>query len=122
MLKAIITASAMSILLAGVAPAAAAADGKSEFVGLKCNKCHTVSAQGVEVLPPDEGKEAKKPVDLSKVGGTHDKSWIKGYIEQTVLKQETAKDGTVKEKKHKKKFKGTGAQLDAIVAWLSGLK
>lgn len=121
MLKVIISSFAVVAMLLSVVPAAAAADGKSAFVTLECNKCHTVKSQGVEQLPPEEGKKAKKSTDLSKAG-KHDAAWLKGWLQKTTTKQVTKKDGTVKETKHKSKFKGSGGQLDAIVAWLAKLK
>jgi cbb3-type cytochrome oxidase cytochrome c subunit len=79
----------------------ARADGKDCFVESKCTKCH--SAPGV--------KGGKK--DLAGVGSRRTEAWMKKFL----LKQETI-DG----KKHKKKFKGSDAELDELVKWLASHK
>lgn len=87
-----------------VSSAAAAeppSDGKAVFVDQKCTKCH--SAPGIK-----GGKG-----DLAGVAKTRTPEWMKKWL----LKEEEI-DG----KKHKKKFGGTPAELDAVVKWLSTLK
>ncbi|MGD8862690.1 MAG: c-type cytochrome [Myxococcales bacterium] len=87
--------------LGGSAQADDKPDGKKVFEEGKCKKCH--SAPGVK-----GGKH-----DLAGVGKKHDAKWMKAYLQK---KEEM--DG----KKHKLKFKGSGAELDAVVKWLASLK
>lgn len=75
-------------------------DGKGVFVEQKCTKCH--SAPGIK-----GGKG-----DLTGVAKKRTAEWMKKWL----LKEEEI-DG----KKHKKKFGGTPADLDAVVKWLSTL-
>lgn len=100
----------VGLLLASMVTAAAAApaDGKAVFLDNKCNMCHSVDSQGIEKkLKSGKGK------DLSNVGAERDAAWLQKWI-----KKEIDLDG----KKHEKAFKGTDAELDALVKWLAGLK
>jgi mono/diheme cytochrome c family protein len=76
-------------------------DAKKIFEESKCIKCH--SAPGV--------KGGKK--DLAGVGKKHKAEDIKAF-----LLKEKKLDG----KKHKMKFKGSDAELEALVKWLASLK
>lgn len=97
-------AAAAAITLA--AAPAEAADGKAVFLAEKCNLCHAVSSAGIEATTKSE---AMKGPDLSTTG-PHDAAALAKY-----LKQEEAVDG----KKHKKGFKGTDEDLQALIAWLN---
>ncbi len=107
----------VATVLGLLAPSIAHADGKQLFLDAKCNKCHTVEAQEIAVLPRTDGKEAdadKKPVDLSKVGGEHDAAFVKSW-----LLREIDQEG----KKHKApKYKGTEEDLTTLSTWVAGLK
>ncbi len=104
-LRAMTTPCFAALLLAlawGCAPGATAhAEGKSDgakvYQEKKCARCHK-----------DGGKR-----DLKGVGKRRSAKWLKAYLQQ----QESI-DG----KKHKKKFKGTDAELEALVKWLAAQK
>ena len=107
----------LSILLVG-APSAIAkpkadnSPGKVVFTEYKCNKCHTVKAAGVKRLKPlKEG--SRRPPDLSGVGLRHSREWMGRYLQ---------KKETMEGRKHKKKFRGEGAERKALLDWLSALK
>lgn len=108
---------AVMLFAASAAQAAdAKPDGKALFTTLKCNSCHSVTAQGIDVAKSDEGEdgeEAAKPNDLSDVGARRDAKWIADF-----LTKKTNLDG----KPHRKKFAGTPAELDAVSGWLASLK
>jgi len=111
---------AMLLLACGHASAAEAkADPKTLFTTLKCNSCHAISAQGVAVVEDEaeseeeEDEDSAKPRDLSDAGVKRDAKWLKDWLLKKV---------DVQGKKHRKKFEGTPAQLDALATWLAGLK
>jgi mono/diheme cytochrome c family protein len=84
----------------GCAPSPAQAGdsaGEKVFADQKCAKCHKPGSKR----------------DLAGVGKKHDAKWLTAF-----LKHEEAIDG----KKHKKKFTGTDAELEALVKWLASLK
>lgn len=81
-------------------------DGQQIFTDNKCSKCHSVESLGITPIKDDA-------VDLSNVGADIDNDFLKNYL----LKQES-----LKEKKHKTKFSGTNAELNALVNWLISLK
>ena len=108
LLPALIAACGLLLSL-GASSALAEDAGQKLFDDNGCNKCHSVSSKGIKATkPPKEGE-----VDLSGVGLEHDAKWISGYL----LKKEE-KDG----KKHKKKFTGEDAELEALSKWLASLK
>ena len=111
MLKRLATFFAALPLLLSLAGSTALADdaGQKLFEEYKCNKCHSVSSKGIKATkPPKEGD-----VDLSGTGLEHDAKWIADYITK-----KSEKDG----KKHKKKFNGEAADLDALSKWVASLK
>ena len=105
-------------LILGVAPAVAEATpdtveespGKTAFIQLKCNVCHAVS---VEAIPRKSKSEKLKGRDLSEAGTDFDRDFARGYI----LKEESIEGVS-----HKKPFRGTDEELDAILDWLATLK
>ena len=120
-MKRMLTYMAMGAALTlGSAGAARAADGKAVFTQLKCNSCHAISSQGIKVVE-EEGEEAEeegddaasKPKDLSDVGTHRTAAWIKDWLMKKV-----DLDG----KKHRKKFEGKPADLEALATWLATLK
>jgi hypothetical protein len=102
----------------------AAEDGKDLFIKHKCNECHSIKTAAIEVKPSDdageedpfggeeEGEEDEAP-DLSSVGKEQDAAWIADY-----LKKKVKLDG----KKHRKRFKGSDAELKTISTFLAGMK
>jgi mono/diheme cytochrome c family protein len=94
---------------AAAAPAAdggGAPDGKAVFVAQKCNTCHAVSTAGIEATTKSD--KMKGP-DLVGLAADHDAAALAAY-----LKKETKID----DKAHRTAFKGSDAELDALVAWL----
>lgn len=114
------------VALLGLWPAAdaRAEDGKQIFLKKECNECHTVESAGIEKLPAkdeepaadeEEGEEDDtEPPDLSGVGKEHDAKWITGFIQKKIKNDEG--------KKHRKRFKGSDAELAALVAYLGTLQ
>ena len=107
----------------------AVADGKQVFLDMKCNKCHTIKSAAITQLPKapaepgeeeDEEEAPKEPTDLSKLDDQvmkapegakeHVKKWLKKEV------QHTTKEGKLV--KHKKLFKGSDADLQALVDFL----
>jgi mono/diheme cytochrome c family protein len=122
-------------LLAALALAALAAsrearaeDGKQVFLEHECNECHGVEVLGIAKLPPEEGaeeegeedpglgedEEEKEPPDLSGVAKRHPGDWFPKFLKKKVANE----DG----KKHRKRFKGSDAELEALVAFLASLE
>ena len=81
-------------------------DGKQIFIDNKCNNCHTVTSMEI-TSKKDDAK------DLSNVGSLGDAQLMKSYL---------LKESKINDQDHKLKFKGTEAELDALVNWLLTLK
>jgi hypothetical protein len=81
-------------------------DGKQIFIDSKCNNCHTVSS--VEITSKKDDA-----TDLSNASTIGEMPLIKSYL---------LKEAKINEQDHKIKFKGTEAELDALVNWLLTLK
>jgi hypothetical protein len=109
-----------------VAPRADAADGKTLYVESGCNKCHSILAEGIEATGEDDeeaeddpfadpDEEEAEPGDLSGLGKTweHDGE---GGLQKWLMKRLEI-DG----EKHKKRFKGSKSDLEALTAWLMTL-
>jgi len=113
--------------------------GRDVFLAGECNECHTIEAEGIAKLPEkeedavadsegeddlfgfegtdfgtEEEEEATDPPDLSSVGRDFDPAWAKQFLR----KQAENAAG----KRHRKLFKGTDADLDALVSFLASLK
>lgn len=105
-----VTALAAAALAFVLAAPVAAADGQKLFVETyKCSQCHSVPAAGIEakissekMKGPDLG--GKLGMEASKIG--------------EFLRQQTEIDGN----KHKKAFKGSDEELQAIIDWLGSLE
>jgi mono/diheme cytochrome c family protein len=104
---------ALAALTFGVAARGGDEAGRKVFLDNKCTRCHEVSSQGIASTRDEAESEGKEPVDLSDVGSKHDAAWIEGFLQR----RETL-DGH----KHKKKFRGTDEELQALVAWLTTLR
>lgn len=99
------------VVLVGLgAPAIEAGDdGKAAFLENKCNTCHSIDSQEIA-----KKSEKMKGTDLSNIGNQAESvEWLKGYIKKEIKKDDEA---------HKKTWKGSEEQLDAIVEWLMTLK
>ena len=81
-------------------------DDKHIFLDSKCDKCHTVTSMEITSIKDDA-------TDLSNAGSTGDVQIIKSFL---------LKESKINEKEHKLKFKGTEAELDALVNWLLTLR
>lgn len=108
----------VALLAAPAQAGEAKADAKALFTTMKCNSCHSISAQGVKVLETEgeeaeEPGEAKKVPDLSGVGLERNAAWIKDFLN---------KKADIEGRKHRKKFEGTPADLDALANWLATQK
>ena len=92
-------------------PAWGQESGKDLFLKYKCNRCHSIQAEGIEATSE---RMKKKTPDLSNVGNRVESAeWIVKWI-----KREIERDG----KKHRGKFKGTDEELNTIAQWLMTLK
>jgi cytochrome c553 len=108
--------------LSGVSWAGEAPDGKPLFLKYKCNSCHSIDAAKIaKKTAADAEKEEgeaettskAKPRDLSSVGLEHKADWIALFMQ----KQEKLEG-----KFHRKKFRGTDADLATLSAWLETMK
>jgi hypothetical protein len=104
---------ALAALGFGVAARGGDEAGRKVFLDSKCTRCHEISSQDIASTRDPEESEGKEPVDLSDVGSKHDAAWIQGFLE----KREEL-DGH----KHKKKFRGSEEELQALVSWLTTLR
>ncbi len=96
------------------------AKGQTIFLKYRCKACHSIKAVGIEKKAEAADEEAAevakskdKPPDLSGIGMDHNATWFAGWL----LKKEM-KDG----KTHKKKFRGTEAELKTLTQWIASLK
>ncbi len=80
--------------------------GQQEFADQKCNLCHGVATVGIEAKTKSD--KMKGP-DLVGLGEEFDVKTLTAYMHQ-----KTEKDG----KQHKKEFKGSDEELQALVDWL----
>ncbi len=85
-------------------------DGKALFTTHACNMCHSAAAAGIEAKTKAE--KLKGP-DLSGYETKHSFVEIAAFA-----KGEQERDG----KKHKKPFKGSDEELQAIIDWLGSLE
>jgi cytochrome c5 len=102
------------VVLTVVAVLAAAGDvkqakGQQVFVDMKCGMCHGVSTAGIESKTKSEKMYGGDLAKLKLGDGWDNEEAVMKYI-----KQESELDG----EKHKKGFKGTDEELQALVDWL----
>jgi hypothetical protein len=83
--------------------------GKALFLAQKCDLCHSVAGAGIAATTKAE--KLKGP-DLSALV-PEDPAALESYLRL---------QGELRGKKHKKEFKGTQAELEAILAWLKEQK
>ena len=93
----------------GAAPANAGDEGKQAFLSNKCNRCHAVVSQGITL---DAKSKKERGSDLGQVGAALDADWLRRYIRKQI--QLEGKD-------HAVAWKGSDAELEALIAWLDGL-
>jgi cbb3-type cytochrome oxidase cytochrome c subunit len=108
------------------------------FVEKRCYTCHTVKAEsaqidaakaafakskGVEVKENGEEKEETIGGDLSNVGATRDTKWLSEFLKDPKdYFKDTPECKKLAKKKERKKFKGTDAEFQDLLAWLGTLK
>jgi cytochrome c553 len=100
----------VTVLAPTVAQGAEVGVGQEAFVANKCNMCHSIESLGIERTSTSDKMKAS---DLSTVGDTVDAEWVVGF-----LKKELEREGEL----HKRTFKGTDEQMQAIAEWLPTLK
>ncbi len=96
---------AVVLLLASTPAVVAQDDGQAVYVEQKCNLCHSVAAADIEAKTKSD--KMKGP-DLSGYQ-TEDFAAVAAYA-----RKEAELDG----KSHKKEFKGSDEELQALVDWL----
>ena len=84
--------------------------GEMAFVQLKCHLCHEVSSVGIERTSKSEKMKGR---DLAGIGDDFDPDFARRWIQQEEL---------IDGEKHKKPFKGTDEELEAILDWLGSLE
>lgn len=84
-----------------------ASDAKAVFVSNNCNTCHSITGAGVAKTGTSTAP------DLSGVGNRHNAAWMSQYLMKTI---------ELNGAKHVKKFKGSGADLTMLTAWLAQQK
>lgn len=94
------------VLVANPAASDDAAGGKAIFLAQKCNLCHTVSSAGIEARTKSD---ALKGPDLIGVGSRHERGWFPKWLHREV---------EMNGQKHKKQFKGSDEELQALIDWL----
>lgn len=90
--------------------------GKDLFLKNRCNSCHTIKAASIsKKVSEDEEEETgdRKPPDLSGIGKTKTAAWMAKYL----MKLEK-NEGEL----HRKKFRGTEAELKSVTTWLETMK
>lgn len=109
--RALLVAGLVSAALAlALAAPLAAVDGQTLFVETyKCNQCHSVPAAGIEAKIKSEKMQGpdlggKLGMEAAKIG--------------EFVRQKIEVDGN----KHKKEFKGSDEELQAILDWLGSLE
>lgn len=112
--------------------------GIAVFVEKRCYTCHTVKAEaaqieeakaafakskGVELKESDEDKEESKGGDLSNIGAEKDAKWLGDFLKNPKdYFKDTPECKKLAKKKDRKKFKGTDAEFQDLIAWLETLK
>lgn len=79
-------------------------DGQEIFMAQNCNMCHAVSSAGIEAKTTSEKMKGPDLVGIDK-----DAEWLAQYLKKEV----EMNDGL-----HKKEFKGSDEELQALIDWL----
>lgn len=85
---------------------AAQSAGQEVFLAQKCNICHSVPTVGIESKVKSEKMKGPDLIDLAK---QHDAEGLAKYLRREIQ---------LNDADHKKEFKGTDEELQAIVDWL----
>ncbi len=102
-------AAAVALALAALPTSTVAAEapaGQKVFEAQKCNLCHSVPAAGIEAKT---SSEKMKGPDLTSAEAAKDRERLVKYIR---------KEAKINDADHKKEFKGTDEELQALVDWL----
>lgn len=99
----------LSLAGAALAEAAEGKAGKAEFLTHKCNLCHAVPA--AEIDAKTKSQKLKGPA----LGGAIE-------VDFEVFAAYVRKQGELDGQRHKKEFKGTDEELQAILDWLAELE
>jgi len=100
---------ALAALLAALPAAADEAGseaGRQAFLEARCDRCHPVAARDIEARKP-------RASDLSTLGADREPGWIRDYLQRRV-----ALEG----EEHAVAWKGSDAELQALVDWLAKLE
>jgi hypothetical protein len=87
------------------------APGQQVFLAQKCNLCHSVST--ADIVATTKSDKMKGP-DLSEVGSRYDAAFFPKFLRKEVPNSA----GNT----HKNSWKGTDADLQTLVGWLTSLK
>ena len=99
----------LSLIFVSASSGEEVAAGQQVYLDQKCNMCHAVSTVGIEAKTTSEKMKGPDLVGLAKHETLADAATLAKYI-----KQEAKLDG----EEHKKGFKGTDEELQALVDWL----
>jgi hypothetical protein len=100
-----------ALLVLGLPAGASAQDAAKEaFEANKCSNCHSIEKLGIARKIQSEKMAGP---DLSRIGDKHDAAWITKFVMREV---------ELEGKQHKSEYKGTKEDLQAIAAWLAGMK
>ena len=100
---------ALSLIFVPASSGEEVAVGQQVVLDHKCNMCHAVSTVGIEAKTTSEKMKGPDLVNLAAHETLGDAATLAKYI-----KQEAQLDG----EEHKKGFKGTDEELQALVDWL----
>ena len=93
----------------------AGADGKAAFLNEKCQRCHSIQTEKVELTAGGyvKSKDKNIPPDLSGIGSKHDAEWMFKYVKRTQTREGL---------KHAGVYRGSDEQLKSLADWLATLK
>jgi mono/diheme cytochrome c family protein len=106
---------ALAVVFSLLLPGALFADaGRKVFMDHNCHRCHSVKAEGIDMVAGDvDDDEDTDGGDLSDIGNQYDRRFLAMYL----IKRESI-DG----KEHQRRFRGEREELAAIANWLESLK
>ena len=102
----------LAVMIFGIVSLGSAQDeGKELFIKEKCNSCHSVESQGIEVTRQSSSNKAP---DMSDAGNMiTDADWAKKFV---------MREAELEGKKHRRPYNGSDKDLTQIVDWLMTLK
>ncbi len=98
----------LAVLYSGPAAGQAKLDGKTIFMGQKCNTCHSVPTAGITRTTKSEKIAGPDLVDVKTDAAT--------------LTKYLRKQADLNGKKHSKAFTGSDEELGALIAWIQAQK